>query len=65
LSHASSPFCSGYFGDRVSLFAQPSLDHNHPIMFAPLHLAFFHWDGVSNIFCPCWPKPHPPNLSPT
>jgi hypothetical protein len=25
------PFCSGYFGDRVSLFAQVSLNHNPPI----------------------------------
>jgi hypothetical protein len=24
LNHAFSPFCSGYFGDRVSLFAQSS-----------------------------------------
>jgi hypothetical protein len=28
LSHASSPFYSGYFGDRVSLFAQAHLDCN-------------------------------------
>jgi hypothetical protein len=26
LSHASNPFCSGYFGDRVSFFAQVDLD---------------------------------------
>jgi hypothetical protein len=26
LSHVSSPFCCGYFGDRVLLFAQASLD---------------------------------------
>jgi hypothetical protein len=26
-----SPFCSGYFGDRVSRFAQASLDHSPPI----------------------------------
>jgi hypothetical protein len=26
LSHASNHFYSGYFGDTVSLFAQPSLD---------------------------------------
>jgi hypothetical protein len=27
----SSPFCSGYFGDRVPFFAQASLDCNPPI----------------------------------
>jgi hypothetical protein len=27
LSHAFSPFCSGYFGGRVSLFAQDGLNH--------------------------------------
>jgi hypothetical protein len=26
LSHTSSPFCSDYFGNRVSLFAQTGLD---------------------------------------
>jgi hypothetical protein len=26
LNHASSPFCSCYFGDRVLLFAKASLD---------------------------------------
>jgi hypothetical protein len=31
LSQASSPFCSGYFGDRVSLIAQSGLDHSLPI----------------------------------
>jgi hypothetical protein len=33
--HASSPFCSGYFGDRVSLFAQTNLDLNLPIWHLP------------------------------
>jgi hypothetical protein len=28
LRHAFNPFCSGYFGDRVSLFAQASQDHD-------------------------------------
>jgi hypothetical protein len=28
LSHASNPFCSGYFGNSVLLFAQASLDHD-------------------------------------
>jgi hypothetical protein len=32
LSHASSPFCSSYFGDRVSLFAQVGLDSDPPIL---------------------------------
>jgi hypothetical protein len=31
LIHASYLFCSGYFGVRVSLFVQASLDHNPPI----------------------------------
>jgi hypothetical protein len=29
LSHAFNPFCSGYFGDKISLFAHASLD-DHP-----------------------------------
>jgi hypothetical protein len=32
VSHAFNPFCSGYIGDRVSLFAQPSLDHDPSIL---------------------------------
>jgi hypothetical protein len=28
LSHTYSPFCSGYFGKGISLFAQISLDHS-------------------------------------
>jgi hypothetical protein len=32
LNHASSPLCSGYFGDRISLFAQTSLDSDPPIL---------------------------------
>jgi hypothetical protein len=31
LSHTSSPFCFGYFWDRVSLYAWPYLDHSPPI----------------------------------
>jgi hypothetical protein len=27
----SSPFCSGYFGDRVLFYAQPDLDHDLPV----------------------------------
>jgi hypothetical protein len=38
LSHASSPFFSGYFGDKFSLFAQVSLDCN-PFLF--LFIYFF------------------------
>jgi hypothetical protein len=34
-SHASSPFCSGYFGDGVLLFAQASLDHDPTILCFP------------------------------
>jgi hypothetical protein len=26
LSHVSSPFCSGYFADKISLFTQAVLD---------------------------------------
>jgi hypothetical protein len=40
LSHTSSPFCSGYFRDRVLLFAQADLDHDLPIF---LSLFFFLW----------------------
>jgi hypothetical protein len=32
LSYTSSPFYSSYFADKVSLFAQASLNHNHPIL---------------------------------
>jgi hypothetical protein len=32
LSHTSGLFCSGYFGDRVSLLAQVSLDRDPPIL---------------------------------
>jgi hypothetical protein len=32
VKHSISPFCSGYFGGRVSLFDQASLDHNPPIL---------------------------------
>jgi hypothetical protein len=33
--HASSHFCSGYFEDRVLLFAQVSLNRNLPILRVP------------------------------
>jgi hypothetical protein len=32
LSYTSSPFCSGYFGDRVSFFAQTCLGCHLPIL---------------------------------
>jgi hypothetical protein len=32
LIYASSPFCFGYFGDRISLFAQVGLDCDLPIL---------------------------------
>jgi hypothetical protein len=35
LSHAPSLFHSGYFGNRVSLFAQASLDHDLPFSYFP------------------------------
>jgi hypothetical protein len=60
LSHSSSPFCSGYFGDRVLLFAQTGLDCDPPILGFPQLLEwqvhattpsfFFHWDEVSQTF---------------
>jgi hypothetical protein len=31
LSHASSPFHTGYFGDRVLLFAQAGVDLDSPV----------------------------------
>jgi hypothetical protein len=37
LNHIYSPFCSGYFGDRISCFAQASLKHDpHILGFPPL-----------------------------
>jgi hypothetical protein len=34
LSHffIPSPFCSGYFEDRVTLFVQDGLDHDSPFL---------------------------------
>jgi hypothetical protein len=61
-SHAFSPFCCGYFRDRVSLFVQASLDHNPPILstlfigMMQVHTTtpnfFFSWDGVLQTFLP-------------
>jgi hypothetical protein len=36
LNQTSSLFCSRYFGDTVSLFAQVGLDHKPPILYFPL-----------------------------
>jgi hypothetical protein len=33
--HASSPFCFGYLGDRVPIFAQASLHCDSPILSFP------------------------------
>jgi heterodisulfide reductase subunit B len=35
LSHTACPFCSGYFEDRVSLFAKVGLDFDLPIIKLP------------------------------
>jgi hypothetical protein len=32
LSYVSIPLCSGYFGERISLFAQAGLNHDPPIL---------------------------------
>jgi hypothetical protein len=65
LNQASSLFCSGYFGDRVTLFAQACLDHHPPILCSLLSLvwqvqttmlSFFllRW-GLFQSFCLGWP----------
>jgi hypothetical protein len=58
-SCTSSLFCSGYFRDRVSAFAQAALDHNTPIllmagddMHAPPHPAFSIEMGSCKLFLP-------------
>jgi hypothetical protein len=63
LSHVSSPFRSGYFGNRVSLFfpGPPTLQSSYFMLptyiwnyrSVPPHPAFFHWDGISWTF---WPQ---------
>jgi hypothetical protein len=51
-SHISSPFCSGYFGYRLSLFVQASLDYNPTIScFTPLQKWQVHATMLS-----CWLK---------
>jgi hypothetical protein len=72
LNHAFSLFYSGYFGDRVSHFAQ---FWSSIFLFytscccwddrcIPPHSAFFHWDGVSQTFLSrlAW-KCVPPDVS--
>jgi hypothetical protein len=63
LNHTSSPFFSGYFGDKVSLFAQAGLNHNSPIFKLPTitewqacttRPSFFCWDA--NFFVQGWPR---------
>jgi hypothetical protein len=63
LSHTSSPFCSGQFGNRVLLFAWAVLNHISPIYVShsswdnrctPPHTAFFSvemcllWENIFN-----------------
>jgi hypothetical protein len=38
LSHDVSPYCSGYFGDVILLFAKLSLDSAPPVLGFPLWL---------------------------
>jgi hypothetical protein len=52
LSHASHPFCSGYFGDKVFVFGPGSSYFTLSAiagMTSMLHLPFFCWDGLSKI----------------
>jgi hypothetical protein len=62
LSHSASPFCIGYFWDRVSLYAQVGLDRDVPICASqdmwddwqtPSHPDIV-WDEVSQTFCVSW-----------
>jgi hypothetical protein len=41
LSHTISPFCFGYFRDRVSFFAQFSLGCNLPVLVPPCPAFFY------------------------
>jgi hypothetical protein len=47
LSNASNPFCSGYFWDRVLLFAWASLDYVPPI-----YAYWSSWDDKCTPLCP-------------
>jgi hypothetical protein len=56
LSHVSSSFCSGYFEDRVLLFAQAGLDLDPHILSFPAISGMTGWHPVSiygfhKLFC--------------
>jgi hypothetical protein len=52
-NHSSSPFCSGYFWGRVSLFVHRCWDNRLPLPCPTL----FHWNVVSHtFFCLSWPR---------
>jgi hypothetical protein len=64
--HTTSPFCSGYFGNRISLFAWDGQDHNLNIFKLPTisgMMGMHHYDqfvfplgwGSHKLFCPGWP----------
>jgi hypothetical protein len=62
LSQASSPFCSGYFRNKVSVFK--ASHHCWDDSYVPPYPAFFLWDGVSHFFAQAnlaslsyWPQP--------
>jgi hypothetical protein len=72
LSHTSSPFYSGYFGDKVLLFVLPGMDHDHTILHFLPHLRwqvcitkFSYWlrwgivNSLLGLSCDC----DPPHLS--
>jgi hypothetical protein len=60
--HASSPFCFGYLGDRVPIFAQASLHCDSPILSFPQsgmigtchHVQLLVEMGVSWTTCLVW-----------
>jgi hypothetical protein len=64
LSHTSTPFCFGYFRERVWCFAQASLDHNPILSFlqslgqqvhATTPIFFSTEMGFRKLFCLGWP----------
>jgi hypothetical protein len=65
LSHVSSPFCSGYFGDRVLLFCtgQPGLRCSYFTLLTTAGMTGMHNQtqlfsiemGSHKCFCPGWP----------
>jgi hypothetical protein len=66
LKHASSPssptlFCFSYFSDRVLIFAWGSLGPSYlwlPVQLGPQHhhVWLIDCNGVSQMFCPGWPR---------